>query len=169
APTGKEVEDLSRKELIKCLRNKIPFEQYTSKKGTKPITETDENNFSEKETQSQTNNMPITTPNEQPFQEQQQKEKIDIQQYIKELEELENTLRARIYITKNEKPIEIPVRDIIKKLEEIKNGYAIVFDGVITQRLLEIAEEKKFKVIVGIRKGHIYKDYPSIITYVKYQ
>ncbi|MCX8166305.1 MAG: DNA primase DnaG [Candidatus Micrarchaeota archaeon] len=166
APTGKEVEDLSRKELIKCLRNKIPFEQFAAKRPIKPpngqliVQEEDTN----KQQTSQESKTPIQTQTQDT-----QKEKVDIQSYVKELEELENTLRARIYLNKGDKPIEIPVRDIIKKLEEIKTGYAIVFDGVITQRLLEIAEEKSFKVIVGIRKGHIYKDYPNITIFVKYE
>ena len=33
APTGKEVEELTRKELIKCLRGKVPFEQSSAPGG----------------------------------------------------------------------------------------------------------------------------------------
>ena len=53
----------------------------------------------------------------------------------------------------------VQVRDIISKLENMSNGNVsfIVFDGVITQRLLELASSKNVKMIVGVRIGGINK------------
>ncbi len=168
APTGKEVEDLSRKEIIKCLRNKIPFEQYVGKKGYKW------NNHSAEDASDLAQQEAEQPEKEEKKKENQKEEfsedpKKQLQEFLSQLDELENTYRARIYRSREEAFTEVPVRDIIKKLEEIDKGYAIVFDGVITQRLLELAEQKGFKYIVGIRKGHIYKEYNSLTIHSKYK
>jgi len=51
------------------------------------------------------------------------------------------------------------VRDIIAKLEAYEDNKVayIVFDGVITQRLLDLASQKILKMIIGARIGGINK------------
>lgn len=188
APTGKEVEDLSRKEIIKCIRNKIPFEQFVAKRGYKwaPHNSEEHDDNEQKNNLQQQNDNKNNRRNEQQTYQHQNEQTTDNAQkaqyhapqdedakkqlsiFLPQLDELENTLRARIFATKDEPCTEVPVRDIIKKLEEMQKGYAIVFDGVITQRLLELADEKGFKYIVGIRKGHVYRDYPNLHMHIKY-
>ncbi len=44
--------------------------------------------------------------------------------------------------------------------------HAVVFDGVITQRLLDIAAEKKIATVVGVKMGNVTKvpDAVEILT-----
>jgi DNA primase len=76
---------------------------------------------------------------------------------IGELDELNNTLRARFYNSNFEKIREIPVRDVIKALEETNDVLAIVFDGIITQRLVDLASSRGVKKLVGVKKGNVNK------------
>lgn len=53
---------------------------------------------------------------------------------------------------------EVKVENLYDELKRINNHpYAVVFDGVVSQRLLDIAHEKGIKHIVAIRTGEIVK------------
>jgi DNA primase len=52
----------------------------------------------------------------------------------------------------------IPVRDLADTLRKNDTKLsAVVFDGVITQRLLDIASEKGIATLVGVKTGNITK------------
>ena len=53
---------------------------------------------------------------------------------------------------------EVKVRDIKKDLEKAKDIHSIVFDGVITQRLIDSASEKKIAELIGVKKGKFKDD-----------
>ncbi len=58
---------------------------------------------------------------------------------------------------------EVPVRDLAESLKGCTdNIYGVVFDGVITQRILDIAAEKGVKHLVGAEMGHITKHPTSV-------
>ncbi len=88
-------------------------------------------------------------------------------QFISSLGELENTLRARFYDKAMAMFKEVPVREIIKVLEEESSIGAIVFDGIITQRLVDLSESKGVKYLVGIKTGNVFRRPANIITYNK--
>lgn len=177
APTGKEVEELTRKEMIKCLRGRIPAEQETDGEGKKEERENkirkkfDRVEKKEKETQydkyENVISEPVLTEKTNFIQEKQETKQIYMQdgktvqldksKLVKELEELSNTLRARFYNTGNEKIKEIAVRDVIKALEETRDISAIVFDGIITQRLVDLAAHKGVKMLIGVKIGNVNK------------
>ena len=52
---------------------------------------------------------------------------------------------------------EVAVRDLAKVLKESDNVTGVVFDGVITQRILDIAAEKNLDYLVGVKLGNIVK------------
>jgi hypothetical protein len=83
------------------------------------------------------------------------------------LEELENTLRARFYDANLACIKEIPVRDMIKSLEEEPVVYAVVFDGIITQRLADLAEGKKAAVLLGIKLGNVFRKPTDVLLHTK--
>ncbi|MDE1798322.1 MAG: DNA primase [Candidatus Micrarchaeota archaeon] len=85
----------------------------------------------------------------------------------KSLEELENTLRARFYDASLACTKEIPVRDMIKSLEEEPSVYAVVFDGIITQRLADLAESKKAQVLLGIKLGNVFRKPAGVLLHTK--
>lgn len=141
APEGKGVEDLTQKEMIKALRNKIPVEQLYVIKAKK---------------------------------EEKPKEKVEKPDLImalkKHKEEVEGRLIARLLDRNLEIIKEVPVRDLVRvlKTENTKTS-SIVFDGVITQRLIDLAAKKDINYLVGVRLGNVVKVPTSvkIITFDK--
>lgn len=182
APMGMEVEELTRKELIKCLRNKIPFEQSSS--GPKDDKRRNFGNNMEQdrprirdekyapkrkevvriEEPPMLPKKPMIVQREEEPESQQQHvppqqplHKVDKNDLLKELEALNNTLRARFYNTNFEMVKEVPVRDVIKSLADSRDITAIVFDGIITQRLVDLAARQEVQTLVGIKIGNVNK------------
>ena len=60
------------------------------------------------------------------------------------------------------------VRDMIKALDESREPHAIVFDGIVTQRLVDIASQKGTKFIVGLRAGNVRR-VPETLSMVTLQ
>ncbi len=53
---------------------------------------------------------------------------------------------------------ETPVRDLAKELKDTtENAKSVVFDGVITQRIVDLAKEKDMDYVVGIKIGDVVK------------
>ena len=60
---------------------------------------------------------------------------------------------------------ELPVKSLVDTLrEDSENVGAIVFDGIISQRIIDVASEKNIPVVVGVKKGNITK-MPAGITF----
>lgn len=70
---------------------------------------------------------------------------------------LKGTLEAVILDGNMKSIARTPVSDLYKKLEEIEGAETVVFDGVITQRLVDIAIDKGVKRIVGDRASDVVK------------
>jgi len=157
APNGKEVEELTRKEIIKCLRNRIPTEQVEGvpkqkREEAKPQAPFEIQGIEKIETFQQAG-------------EQQQIKPPDM--LASSLNELENTLRARLYDEQLNLKSEIPVRELIKTMSEAESSYAIVLDGVITQRLVDLAESKGVKMLIGVKMGNIFRKPDSMLISAK--
>lgn len=71
--------------------------------------------------------------------------------------ELEGTLEA-VLLDSNVRQIErLPVSELAERLQQMSGVDTIVFDGVITQRLVDIALEKKIKRLVAARISDVVK------------
>lgn len=175
APTGKEVEELTRKELIKCLRSRVPFEQGIPEKPGPRRKDRREPKHTEAKPVQKPSPAAMPTPPKVSKPIKVPEAVIappkpltgKVADLTQELEELNNSLRARFYNTEMQKIHEIPVRDVIKALEETKGVSAIVFDGIITQRLVDLAASKSVKKLVGIKKGNVNKIPDGIEIYTK--
>mgnify|MGYP003681877243 CR=1 FL=1 len=67
-----------------------------------------------------------------------------------------------VFLDKNGKKVgEINVDSLVNELKD-KNPHAIVFDGIITQRLVDIAHDRGVKTIVSIKSGDITKKPDSL-------
>lgn len=194
APAGTEVEELTRKEIIKYLRNKVPFEQGAPRKGperrveeapkfsraSEKDEENERRNRSRQEEEERRNRSrqeeeerrrssrngsrrpqpPPQKREEKPVESPEPKAdaaKLSKEDLMAELDSLGNTLRARFYNGDLQLISEVPVRDVIKSLGETKNVNAIVFDGIITQRLADLASKQGVKVLVGLKIGNVNK------------
>jgi len=165
APQTREVEEIPQKLIMKALKNKIPAEQYAEmydikidKKRVEELEEPEELEGPEKPAKRE---KPEGKPREEkPRFEGTKKEKIitDKQKnYGKILEEISGSLKAVLF-DKNDKEIKkIPVRELTDSLKKSDNISSVVFDGIITQRLLDIANSKDIKEIVGIKIGNVVK------------
>ncbi len=149
APPTREVEELPYKLIMKALKNKIPAEQYADMYNIE---------LKKKEKHAPA---PIASSTEEKKVVKKEEEKFVLsdeqRRYKKILEEVSGTLKASLLDEKGNEIKRIPVRELTDELKKTGNVHAVVFDGVITQRLLDIACDKGAKVIVGIKMGNIIK------------
>ena len=209
APDGKEVEDLTRKEIIKAIRSRIPVDQYLNARPQQQTTVPNHKPFQQKREQ-QAEHKPAPQPHadlnkdigqhEETVQhgpgidsmdespddlpvierdagiedtrssEDEAKpalESVLLGQLSNGLEELSGTLRSRLYDSMGNMIKEIPIRELLVTVQETNNVYGIVLDGVITQRLLELAQTKRVKAIYGIKANQLNKRYNNMVLYTK--
>jgi len=156
APPGKEVEELTGKEIARALDSKEPYskvhqvEQETVEQA--PPAEQLEEETGRQRKKEVPKPVKATTKVE---------ERVEVADQVKEaMESVRGTLEALLLDASLKQLDRIPVGDLAEKLSEIDPGtaFAVVFDGVITQRLADVASEKGVKMLVGARKGNITKN-----------
>ncbi|MBS7644809.1 MAG: DNA primase DnaG [Candidatus Bathyarchaeia archaeon] len=114
APPGKEVEELTPKEVMHCLRERLPTNKVKIER--KP------------------EGLPLPDS------------------IIKAARDLRGTLEAILFTEKGDEIAKIPVGELAVKLKDLEGDVdVILFDGVITQRILDLAEEKGVKLVIGDR------------------
>ena len=78
--------------------------------------------------------------------------------FDKEMDALAGTLTSKIFNEKNKMIREIPVRDLANILKEgVAGAKTVIFDGVITQRIIDIAAEQNIEKLVGLKIGNVVK------------
>jgi len=70
---------------------------------------------------------------------------------------LEGTLEAVLLNEKMEQIERLPVSGLAEKLQQAEGVDTVVFDGVVTQRLVDIANEKNIKYLVAARVSEAVK------------
>jgi DNA primase len=78
-------------------------------------------------------------------------------QIVEARKELEGTLEAVLFNEKMEQLERLPVSGLAEKLQQSEGVDTVVFDGVITQRLVDIANEKDVKYLVAARVSDVVK------------
>ncbi|MBU7015098.1 MAG: DNA primase [Theionarchaea archaeon] len=137
APPGKEVEDLTKKETIKALRNKIPVEQAMTELFEKQLKEESQKEEVKEE-------VPVC----------QQEGLEGLKEFI---DKLPGTLDAYLLDGKYVPKIKVSVRDLVDAISLTDDVRVVVFDGVVTQRLVDVAAERGIERLVGIKIGNIAK------------
>ncbi len=232
APRGMEVEELTQKQIMKCLRNKIPGEQFmemygmTSENGKaaeareerapkepqkereyrepkeqreeaqeakpqerpqeraeRPHREPRERRPREqreaREPREPAKELPAVEPMaelperavaEEPQAEAEPTKKLSEAQtqYKTIINELATTSKAKILDVSGAVIKEVPVRDLVNTLKSNAKGVnAVVFDGIVTQRILDIAADNKIATIVGTKMGNITKQPASVEVWTR--
>jgi DNA primase len=126
APAGKGVQELTKKEMVKALRNKVPVDQALVEIKAKPR---------------------APEPSKVP----QSQGELDFAKLEGITSKLRGTLKASMLDEKLEKIEEVQVRDLKDRLPRMDGVSAIVFDGVVTQELADIASKRGLKYLVGMR------------------
>jgi DNA primase len=85
-------------------------------------------------------------------------------QIVSSIEELKGTLEALLFNEKMKQLERLPVSELAEKLGEIEGVDAVVFDGVITQRLVDVADENKIKLLVAARVSDVVKQPLNVTT-----
>ena len=149
APEGKEVEELSKKEVFKSMREKISASQFklearnnTEKKG-KPVRE-----FRERPQRGFTKPR-FTKPKITKVTEDQKKI------FKKTLDELIGTRAACIFDSTFNLLGKVPVKELQNTLKTVDNPYAVIFDGKVDYKLDTVARKKGIKFLVGMEKENI--------------
>jgi len=189
APRNREVEELSQKQIIKALRNKVPVDQYVEMYGLTGIMpkegldvppgksdkgrrDRDKGKDKDKAREHKEDrsrrepkeDRPKRAPrDEEPYDREpvddtppQMELTEDQQLYVSVLKKLTGRLKANIIDPKGEVIQELDVKDLTSTLKGYrKKVKAVVFDGVITQRLLDIAVEKGVADVVGKKMGNV--------------
>ena len=185
APVGREVEELTRKEIIMALRKRVPIEQVEGYAGEKHAEKTRASpaeepvagqQFREQRLQrvarekserrvvvkQETSFVPPAAPQPAPAAEPEAPaDPVRVSFLKNSLKELEGSLKARIVAEDNSVQTEVPIRDIMTALGGIEKAFAIVLDGIVTQRLVDAAEQKGVQYIAGIRAGTITRKAPT--------
>ena len=112
APRGKEVEELTPKEILEALSNSVPAEEIRRE---------------------------LFGPELKP------------EEFSGLAGELEGTLEAVLLDEEFKEVARIPVQELAQKLKEVEGVYAIIFDGVITPRILDVAKSKGIRYVIGAR------------------
>ncbi len=167
APPGKEVEDLTGKEIARALSNLIPAREYLAilEKKFQPRKEKQRLVQEAKEKPAP----PPPSPPKPPVQPviQVEIEKVELPEtVIEQIKQLSGTLEALVY-DKNWNLLEkVSVRDVYSFLEKIEPGkvYAVIYDGIATQRMLDLAAEKQIKLVIANRLGSIEKRPRDVIV-----
>ena len=123
APEGKEVEDLTSKEIMTALQEREPIEKVKAKMMAK----------------------------------KKRGKVLFPRPIVDSIEVLKGTLEAVLFNEKVEQMERLPVSQLAERLQQIQGVDTVVFDGVITQRLVDIAGERGIKHLVAARVSDVIK------------
>jgi DNA primase len=163
APQTREVEEIPQKLIMKALKNKIPAEQYAEmydiKIDRKKVEELEEKK-PEKPSKKEKTEVSSSADKSKTEMSKKEKERIISEKqkgYGKILNEISGSLKAVLFDNNDKEIKKIPVRELTDSLKKSDNISIVVFDGIITQRLLDIANSKNIKEIIGIKLGNVVK------------
>ena len=145
APLGKEVEELTPKEIMKCLREKLPVE--TGRQEQAP-----QRQIQRIEAPPVQRPPPVQLP----------------PNLVTKARELRGTLEGVLLDQSMSEIGRLPVSELASKLalSPDNGGFqvveTIVFDGVVTQRVVDLAEEHGVKLIVGDRIAELTRRPASV-------
>jgi DNA primase len=95
------------------------------------------------------------------FKPKREKQKTEMPKEMVEITKaLEGTLEAVLLNDKMEQIERLPVSQLAEKLQEMIGVDTVIFDGIITQRIVDVASEKDIKRIIASRVSEAVK--PSL-------
>lgn len=160
APSGREVEELTGKEIARALQNKVPAKEFLEslereRRQTKEV-KAEVVIPPSKLIKAAKNNPPVA------------KEVFVPQEVVNTIEQLKGTLEAVMYDSEWREIARVPVKEVVDKLKDLDGVAHIVLDGIITQRLVDTAFSKGVKTLIGVRVGEIIRK-PEDLTIATFQ
>ena len=137
APRGKEIEECNCKEIAEALENRVSvadlFKPKEQKKTERPV--------------------------ERPTERVPEKPRIIEfpEQIVQVAKSLVGSLEAVLLNEKLEQIERLPVSQLAERLQQVTGVDTVIFDGIITQRIVDIASEKDIKTIIASRVSEAVK------------
>ena len=131
APRGKEIEECNCKEIAEAIENKLPIAEAVQ---------------------------PPPKPAKKPEPPAPHRIKVEVPEPVGQAAKaLLGTLEAVLLNEKFEFIERLPVSQLAEKLQQVTGVDTVVFDGIITQRIVDIAGEKNIRRIVASRISEAVK------------
>jgi DNA primase len=174
APSGREVEELSPSEVIDLLGKKIPLADYLARLNQK----SQEVPLEAPEPRVEFKPVEVKEQQAKPHAEERNRmimTAVERNRMIMSAETrgvlkpsaegVQGKLTSVILGEKGEVLAEVPIIQLVDKLKEMNHVSYIILDGIITQRLIDMASSKSARVVVGERVGELEKR-PSGMTII---
>ena len=154
APKGKEVEDLEKDEALVALRNKVPTAQFLATNNI--FNENNGKKDRRNDRRHKKNNK--YSHRDQPRVEEPVIEDDEVTLMKDMLKEFEGTGCGAILDEALNMTKEVEVEEIYEEIKNIEGtADAVIFDGVISQRLVDVASQKGIKKLVAFNSVNIVK------------
>ena len=168
APDNTEVEHITHKQIMKCLRDKTSSELFMeqnkwARPGSGSSSKKTRRSGSKKAKPAKKEEAPVEEPSE-PVEASPV--------FLKQLDELQGSKNARFLATE-ELADEVSISGLQDQLESSGATYkknkvnTLVMDGIITQRLIELVPKAGIKVIVAEKKGPLPRDPVGITMFTR--
>ena len=168
ATRGKEVEELTPVELLECLNKSEGSDNTRDGNGYQRR----EGGYQRREGGNQRRDKYSWNRDEAPVEQKNysEVEEIPVELVTKAkdiLGELEGSLEAHLYDSSLNEVLKVPVNELVKNLEDNSSSEHLIFDGIVTERLIELADSSGIKSIITNRIGNIKNNKTSlkIITF----
>ena len=174
APDNTEVEHLTHKQIMKCLRDKVSAELFMeqnkwARPGFSGVKAKSYDKKTRRGTKSKSSKEEKATPKEQEVTEKVPAEAaVASSVFMEQLDQLQGTKNARLLMG-DEVADEVSISGLQEVLETRKNNGAntLVMDGIITQRLIELVPKAGIKIIVAEKKGPLPRDPVGITMFTR--
>ncbi|MCE4612948.1 MAG: DNA primase [Desulfurococcales archaeon] len=163
APPNQEVENLTGKEIAQALSEMIPANEVKKELGLveeKKEKEKEEKKVEEEKEEKQPEEKPAPTVTTVAVPKK----------IIDTIKDLKGTLEAILFDKEWNELERVKVKDLYERLQNVEEGkvHAIVFDGIITQRILDIAGKKNINILIGARLGSKLKTRPENVHFMTF-
>ena len=164
APDNTEVEHLTHKQIMKCLRDKVSAELFMEQnKWSRPGSKSPKKAPKSKGKDSKKKD-PKPAPKEEAPSEPVKASPV----FAEQLDQLQGTKNARLLVG-DEVADEVSISGLQEVLETHKNNgvNTLVMDGIITQRLIELVPKAGIKTIVAEKKGPLPREPVGITMFTR--
>lgn len=210
APDGKEVEELTRKEIVQSLQKRVtPKEFFDSikKHSFPPRIQGNGNEFQSRpripqrsfESPRQFEGPRSFDTHRKPFQDRRNTRfgsgqrprppfrgrtdsfrrdtprpqtdfehlptKEEQEKFLPILKEIKGKSKAVLFDEQMKEITKTDVKNLVKEIEKKSGVHTIVFEGIVTKRLVDTADKQGIKFVVGIKKGKIGKPQTRVLTF----
>ncbi len=149
APQGKEVEELTKKEIFKALREKVPAKNASYISESKGKTKSKSKNGRKKSKNGRrkkkrsSRKRKVRVPKEQK------------EQLLESISDMIGTKAASLYDKDLEILGKVPLKELKNSLRQVDDVFAVVIDGTVDKEIVRTAERYEVPVVAGEKKTRV--------------